>query len=470
MSKLINAIWSKCPPEVPSYICIKTLDVYFPYAEMGIDCLVRDISELSLVFEVVLSLVKINVTDINEISEILGLSFDVVKEIVVDLVALDYVTVCEKRIRITAKGTQALKDKKSIQIKKYNLNCVAVDLITGRIFDSDSVNSDSVSKYSVCLKGDISVSLHYLERNNHDIQMLFEEQQRSMNEQYRKSTKELYRMVSIHHQNLRYLKKKLYIYKSINSDELQFNLDGETDGPYLDTLYNQLKSQSVPSLEQFFEKDRNFSQNATEFSVNPEYFNKTMQLRKSLNDSALKTDSDFFTGKRYSFFDNEYLYYFEHDKEIQYDQLIIYSNRINSILNRSAYEEIKRLSEKKLVIIIYDKSEYGAKSAINHFIPDEKRKNIHIIEAYGINRSVICFDNSLLIDVKEYVLSTLNGVVSYKIPVISNESKDISTMLSELSEIIDIKSHLAKKGDCAEVAIQRKANAYKNHNRKTRSK
>ena len=470
MSKLINTIWSKCPPGVPDYICIKTLDVYFPYSEMGIDCLVRDVSELNIVFEVVLSLIKINVTDINEICEILGLSFDIAKEIVVDLVALDYVTASEEKIRITPKGSQALKDKKSVQIKKYNLNCVAVDLITGKIFDSDSVNSNSVSKHNVCLKGDILVDLQFLERNNNEIQRLFDEQQRSMNDQYRKSTKELYRMVSIHHQKLRYLKKKLYIYKSIYSDELQFHLDGETDGPYLDALYDQLKSQSVPSLELFFEKDRRFTQNAEEFSLNPEYLNRTMQLRKELSDSALKMDSDFFTGKRYSFYDNEYMYYFEHDKEIQYNQLIIYSNRINSILNRSAYEEIKRLSEKKPVIIIYDNNEYGAKSAINHFIPNDKRENIHIIESSDVNQSVICFDSSLLIDVKEYVLSTLNGVVSYKMPVISNCSKDISDFLSELREIIDIKSHLAKKRDCAEVAIPRKVSAYKSDNRKRRSK
>ena len=466
MSKLINSILAKCPPEVPDYICIKTMDIYFPYAEMGIDCLVRDISELSLVFEVVLSLTEINITDINEICEILGLSFDIVKEIVVDLVAIDYVTASEGKIRITPKGIQALKNKKSIQIKKYNLNCVAVDLITGRVFDSDSANSNFVSKQSVCLEGDIVVNLRYLERNNSDIQRLFEEQQKSINDQYRKSSKELYRMVSIHHQNLRYLKKKLYIYKSINSAELQFHLDGETDGPYLDALYDQLKSQSVPGLEQFFERDRRFVQNATEFSLNQEYLNRTIQLRRSLINSTLKTDSDFFIGKRYSFFDKEYMYYFEHDNEIQYNHLIIYSNRIKSICNRAVYEEIKRISETKTVIIIYDKSECGAKSDIDFFIPNDQRRNIHIIESSDINQSIICFDNSLLIDVNEYVLSTLDGIISYKIPVISDSAKDISNLLLELSEIIDIKSLLAKGREHVEVTVTRKINTYKTNNQK----
>ena len=446
MSKLIKTILSKCPPEVPDFICVKSTDIFFPYMEIGIDCLVRDISELSLVFEIVLSLTEMNVCDINDICSILGLSFDIVKEVVVDLVSLDYVTASEASIRITEKGKQALKSKQSIQIKKYNLNNVAVDLITGRVFDVDSVASESVSKQSICLEGNMTIDLTYLERNIQDIKSLFEEQQRSLNELYRKSTKELYRMINIHHQKLKYIKKKLYIYKSINSEDLQFYLDNETEGAYHDAMYEQLKGQLVPSLERFFESDREFKKKAGNFSFDSSKYSKMIELKRVLSsqtESTLVLDADFFCGKRYSFFDNEYLYYFENDKEINYKQLIIYSNRINSILSRSIYEEIKRISENKPVFIIYDKNEYNAKGSIDYFIPIDKRNNIHIIESSEINQSIICFSDSLLIDLEEYTLSTLNGIISFKIPIISFDSKEISNMISTLKEKTDIKKYLS---------------------------
>ncbi|MBQ9679509.1 MAG: hypothetical protein IJV48_02360 [Ruminococcus sp.] len=141
-----------------------------------------------------------------------------------------------------------------------------------------------------------------------------------------------------------------------------------------------------------------------------------------------------FFGKRYSFFDNEYSCYFENDKEINYKQLIIYSNRINSILNRPIYEEIKRISENKPVFIIYDKNEYNAKGSIDYFIPVDKRKNIQIIESFDISQSIICFSDSLMIDLEKYALSTLNGIISFKIPIISFDSTEISNMISTLKE------------------------------------
>ena len=446
MSNLIKTILSKCPPEVPDFICIKSTDVFFPYMEIGVDCLVRDISELSLVFEVILSLTEINVCSINDICSILGLSFDIVKEVVVDLVSLDYVTASEASIRITDKGMHALKSKKSIQIKKYNLNNVAIDLITGKIFDIDSITFESVSKQSICFQGNVYVDLAYLERNMQDIKLLFDAQQKAINEQYRKSTKELYRMISIHHQKLKYIKKKLYIYKSINSEDLQFYLDNEPEGAYHDAMYEQLKGQLAPSLERFFESDREFKKKAGNFSFDSEKYSKMIELKGVLSsqlESILVLDTDFFCGKRYSFFDNEYLYYFENDKEINYKQLIIYSNRINSILNRSIYEEIKRISENKSVYIIYDKNEYNAKGSIEFFIPNDKRKNIHIIESSDISQSIICFSDSLMIDLEEYALSTLNGIISIKIPTISFDSKEVSNMISKLKEKTDIKKYLS---------------------------
>ena len=177
MEKILNTIKSQIPKEVNGFFCIKTQEILIPHMEIGIECLIHDISELNLFFGTFLKLVEIEVKEISSIARILGVSFDTVKEAVVDMVSGDYISVSANILGITKKGKEVLKSKKLIEIKKKNLNKVMVNLITGEISDGSNVKTVSAGKSSVCLAEEIAVNKSFLDTNYSSINQVYQVQQ-----------------------------------------------------------------------------------------------------------------------------------------------------------------------------------------------------------------------------------------------------------------------------------------------------
>lgn len=445
MLKVINDIKSKIPAQIPGFICIKRQEVLIPYMELGIDCLTRNISELNLFFETILKLIEIDINDISEISNILGVSFGVIKEAIVDMVSCNYVSVSENTLRMTKKGKEALKSKKLVVIKKNNLNNVMVNLITGEILNGDTVITTKANKGSVCLAEKICVNKYFLDSNFQKINEVFQIQQESNNVFGKSSiTKELYKLISIHYKKLKYVKNHVSIYKSETSNELQFLFDYDKNNIYLDTLYEQLQIEGKPSLANFFERDRNYSKNPHEFILDETLYMNANETRKELlqKEDSLIIPQNFFNKRRYSLFDQEYISYFYYSNQFNFTQLFICSNRVNSILSPPLYNEIIRISEKTPVYLIYDKGEFNAKKSIEHFLGKKTSKNLYIIPCDSIKESIICFDSELLIEVNEYTINTLGNVLSYKMPIIDFDKNAISDSINRIKKNYNIDKYL----------------------------
>ena len=95
MKTIVEKIKSQIPKEYNGLYCRKSQQMYIPFMEIGIECLIRDISQINLFFEIILKLIEIEVLEIREVSEILGVTFDVAKEAIVDMVEGDYISVSE---------------------------------------------------------------------------------------------------------------------------------------------------------------------------------------------------------------------------------------------------------------------------------------------------------------------------------------------------------------------------------------
>lgn len=91
MKNLISDVKRNTPKSIPGYYYLKTQNIYIPFMKTTIECLIRKISELNLFFESILKLIDISVKDINEIAKILGVSYSVVKEAIIDMVSIDYI-------------------------------------------------------------------------------------------------------------------------------------------------------------------------------------------------------------------------------------------------------------------------------------------------------------------------------------------------------------------------------------------
>ena len=47
--------------------------IFIPYCEIGISCLTKEVTEINLFFETILKLIDIDVSDVHEISSIMGI-------------------------------------------------------------------------------------------------------------------------------------------------------------------------------------------------------------------------------------------------------------------------------------------------------------------------------------------------------------------------------------------------------------
>mgnify|MGYP000772802357 CR=1 FL=1 len=63
MKNLINDVKRNTPKSMPGYYYLKTQNIYIPFMEITVECLIRKISELNLFFESILKLIDISVKD-----------------------------------------------------------------------------------------------------------------------------------------------------------------------------------------------------------------------------------------------------------------------------------------------------------------------------------------------------------------------------------------------------------------------
>ena len=442
--KIIDYIKQSSPKQLSGFICIKKQEVLIPYMEIGINCLTRNISELSLFFETILKLIELEVKGITEISEVLGISTSITKEAVVDMVVLGYISVSESVLKITSKGSNALKNKQLVEIKKANLNNVLVNLITGDIVDDESVKTINASKNSICLENKIKIDKRFLDSNFQNINQVFQAQQEANSVFGKLSvTKELYKLVSVHYQNLKYVKNYVTIYKSESSDEMQYVFDYDYNNIYLDTMFEQLQA-AVPSLEYFFERSWQYKQQSHGLMLDFDLYNATNEIRARLlnNDNFQEIESLLFEKKRYSLFADEYVGYFLCSNEMSFSSIYICSNRINSILTSSIYTEINRISEKHKVFVLYDMHEYNAKESIEHFL-GKKAKNIFVIPCSNIETSQICFEAALMVNMDEYTINTLGNTLSYKLPVIEFDKDKVKSAVQNIINTYKVEEFLA---------------------------
>ena len=223
MRHLIDDIKQNTPRSISGYHYLKTQDLYVPFKRLTIECLTRKISELNLFFESILKLIEISVSDISDISNILGVPYGVIKEAIIDMINIDYIYASGNALGITKKGESALKTKKRIDIKKTYLKDIVVDMITGTVYDADAVKLTKACQSAVLLEGVVDMDERYLESHFHDFNHLYQTQQKN-NSVFGDSavTSELYKIIGVDRSELCYFENKIYMYKSNTSDELMF--------------------------------------------------------------------------------------------------------------------------------------------------------------------------------------------------------------------------------------------------------
>ena len=136
MKQVVSAVAGNLPRQLKNFHLIKRQDIYIPFCEIGITCLTKEVTEINLFFETILKLIDIEVSDVYEISSIMGVEFKLLKETIVDMIEQKYIITSENKLIMTPRGKKALADRKLVTIRKKNLNELSVNMITGSIEES----------------------------------------------------------------------------------------------------------------------------------------------------------------------------------------------------------------------------------------------------------------------------------------------------------------------------------------------
>lgn len=450
MKNLIDDVKRHTPKSVPGYNYLKTQNIYIPFMKITVECLTRKISELNLFFESILKLIDISVKDINEIAKILGVSYSVVKEAIIDMVGMDYIYASENTLGITAKGANALKTRQRVDIQKTYLKDIMVDMITGILYDADSVRASKIKQRDVLLDAAIQLDGGFLDSHFREINKVYQQQQKN-NSVFGNSAiiSELYKTIRISYSELHYVENRLYLYGSESSDELLFEFSSDNNDRYKNEFYKQLKDSCRPCQEFFFEKNgaliSRIQSSATKIDMDA--MMQTENTRKLLFADNVTEEQKFnaFTQRRYALNDTEHLSYLYNSKSLRYSAIYICSDHMQGLLSHAFCSQLNILAQRIPVFIIYDKKEKNIDNSLQYFFKDPSA-NLQLIPSESINENCICFDSELVIYLYENIVTAFDRQVVYMQPIYDFSKKATKETVETLVSKYGLKINTTNDG------------------------
>ncbi len=442
MKDLIDDIKRNTPRSISGYRYLKTQKIYIPFTKITIECLTRKVSVLNLFFESILKLIDISVKDVNEIARILGVSYSVVKEAVVDMVGINYIYVSENTLRITSKGATDLRTRQRIDIKKTYLKDIIIDMITGLVYDGDAVKVSNTHKSDVLLESVIQIDNSFLDSHFREINETYQSQQKNQSVFSSGAiTNELYKIIGVSYSELHYVENEVYMYKSESSDDLRFAFLTDSNDRYINEFCNQLKDGCRPCQEYFFETNRDLVQkiqnNQTMFESTA--IAHTENVKKMLFDDNVTEEvkTDAFTRRRYALNDREYLSYLYSSRAVRYSSIFICSNHISGLLSHAFCSQINALANKIPVFVIYDKNERNIEKSLKHFFKNLS-VHLHLISSENIEENLICYDSELVMYLRECVVIAFDRPVVCMQPICDFDKKNVSETVVNLINKYDL--------------------------------
>jgi hypothetical protein len=419
MKKLIEEISNNISKDIDSHLLVKRNELFIPFMEIGIQCLIRSTSEINIFYETIMKLIDIDVNEINEMSALLGLEYNVIKEVVVDMVEGDYIWVSENKFSLTQKGLQTLKSRKLVEINKRNINRVFVDLITGEIHDSNSIKTVKINPKQLSLDKVITVNKSFLDNNFKEINRILQKQiEDDKIFTDNKDNRELYKVIDVSYQNFCYAKNELQVFLQDNSQDVVFRIKNDIHENYLNSFFTQAKSGIHPCIESLFEKDWQTIQAAknNHFTLETKKLEETKNLRLQFVNKLLpETLSRNLSSERYLLYDTEYLCYFKHFEELIFDKVIIVSNKLNNILNQHLVEAIELIIKQKEVHIYYSSNEYNISKTLDYYFDKFKaNSNLIFTECKNLVETKIYFEKCLLVKIDYHVTEFSNKFVLFQ--------------------------------------------------------
>lgn len=464
MHKIIKHIKSNLSKDLEKHIIRKKQVIYIPFAEIGIECLTRNESKINLFYETTLKCIDIGVCNINEIAEILGVTYDIVKEVIIDMIRDDFIVVSANLIKMTPLGRNSLDTGKSVTIKKGVISNIAINLITGEIKNIDKIEKSKVKRNDVCLNQELTITKEFLNANYFEINKLFQEnqfeegifsnnrlfQQNQINKNINIVTDEIYKILDIAYYNLTYVKNELLLYENEDSKNFHFAFSNDKNEHYLNCFHNQIKETTPPCLENFFERNYSFAkqhENCIEsVDLSAKKITEELRIVMKSSDNVISDKMYYeFKSRRYMLEDSEYKLYFEYFNDVEFEKMIIITNRINSILDDAIINNIVDITKKCPTLIAYNDSEFNSDRIIALISEKSEKSNFTSMKNSSISETIIYFYPNVMIKIGESVTKIFDRPVTFKKGLIDFDESKIIVDFDNIQEKYNLKLPETKK-------------------------
>lgn len=229
MKYLIDEAVNKIPPLNDGFTFIKRAIVCIPIKEVGVTILEKRQQRLSFIYETILRMISLGVTDLDLLSAKLGIERDIYSEIVAQMAKDDIIYVSQISIGLTMKGKQALSELSRVTISKSQINQIYINLITGELYSGEHNDLiDKPPRGNMCLDYEYDPDISFLREKFEMISKIYIQNSISntfSNSQYDENS--LYRILDVAYNKIRFQQKACFVY--INDDNLSLLLSFEND-------------------------------------------------------------------------------------------------------------------------------------------------------------------------------------------------------------------------------------------------
>ncbi|MEL7596614.1 MAG: hypothetical protein AAGU01_00275, partial [Clostridiaceae bacterium] len=249
MKEYFEKISRYIPPENPGYIFIKRAKVFIPYKEIGLTILERTETALPLIFETILKLTSLGIRNVEEMSELLGIEYDVYKEIISEMAVADYITVSEMELELAQKGESALTELTRTEITKNQINEIYVNLITGEIQKPHDFFILPVPEWgNMFLDQNIEVTTEYLKDNFESVKRIYDLYQAEVIDGEVFEKKSLHRILGVEYEKLRYLPMFAWVFINDDTSSLLLIFNNDDSLIYSKTSNSQISNNQPGAL------------------------------------------------------------------------------------------------------------------------------------------------------------------------------------------------------------------------------
>ena len=410
MNKELEKIADMLPPKNNNYNYLKKIKIGYPVYKINIKILRREDKEVPYSYEVILRLLFENINNIKQISGILGLEEYVVRNILAEMYARDYVYLIGNNPVISVQGKKLLNTLKMMEITEDKFT-IYIDGINGKVEIDENVQKGTNGNL---LKELIKVDNDFLNEKFADIDDLYKKYQEEELDGFKNdSIYELYDIKEIQSKTILYRYKDVYIFENNGQIDFSFKNKIDNEGEYIEALANEYKNKPMILDIKQIEGKRVTVDNLNEYR---EELNKNKMLM--VENARIKDENEF--NKMY--YSNRELL---EDEYIEFVLKGLDKCKGNIYIKTGSFNEFVEIDDIKSKVIdllnnghkiIVQLGKNGTKKNIEKEIKALKLKGLILVDTNNyINERVVIFDSLYMLYTNYKYINVASDIPNLKI-------------------------------------------------------